>query len=289
MTTDESAQGINLDFGTRRFGAVNWLGLWTLYKKEVHRFIKVAFQTIFAPIISTLLFLLVFMGAWGARGTGILMENLTTGDVVEFAVTVFLPPGLIMMAIISNAFQNSSSTLIIAKVQGSIVDVLMPPLSAAELTIAIVAGAATRGLLVGFVTALTVAGFTWGDIQPIQHLWAIVYFSLMAAVLMGMIGAIAGMWAEKFDQLALITNFVITPLTFLSGTFYSMRSAWLPDFVLLFSQINPVFYLIDGFRYGFIGVSDASPLTGAVVILALNIVTGGITYYLFKTGYKLKA
>ncbi|MCI5045733.1 MAG: ABC transporter permease, partial [Aquisalinus sp.] len=105
----------------------------------------------------------------------------------------------------------------------------------------------------------------------------------------GMIGAIAGMWAEKFDQLALITNFVITPLTFLSGTFYSMRSAWLPDFVLLFSQINPVFYLIDGFRYGFIGVSDASPLTGAAVILALNIVTGGITYYLFKTGYKLKA
>ncbi|WP_306251703.1 ABC transporter permease [Parvularcula sp. IMCC14364] len=291
MTTENSTTATPhaTAFGTRRFGAVNWLGLWTLYQKEVRRFTKVAFQTIFAPIISTLLFLLVFMGAWGARGTGIVMENLATGDLVEFAVTVFLPPGLIMMAIISNAFQNSSSTLIIAKVQGSIVDILMPPLSAAELMIAIVAGAATRGLLVGFVTALTVTAFTWGDVQPLQHLWAVLYFSAMAAILMGMIGAIAGMWAEKFDQLALISNFVITPLTFLSGTFYSMRSAWLPDFVLLFSQVNPVFYLIDGFRYGFIGVSDASPLTGALVILGLNIVTGGITYYLFKTGYKLKA
>ncbi len=270
-------------FGTRRFGVVNWLGLWTLYKKEVRRFTKVAFQTVFAPIISTLLFLLVFMGAWGARGSGIVMEN------VELAVTVFLPPGLIMMAIISNSFQNSSSTLIIAKVQGSIVDILMPPLSAAELTIAIVAGAATRGLLVGLVTALTVWAFTFstGSMQ-ITHLWAVIYFSLVAATLLGMLGAIAGMWAEKFDQLALIANFVITPLTFLSGTFYSMRSAWLPDFVLTFSQVNPVFYLIDGFRYGFIGVSDASPMIGALIVLALNIAVGGLTYWLFKIGYKLK-
>ena len=276
-------------FGARRFGAMNWLGLWTLYKKEVQRFLKVAFQTVFAPIISTLLFLLVFMGAWGARGTGIVMQDLVTKEEIEFAVTLFLPPGLIMMAIISNAFQNSSSTLLIAKVQGSIVDILMPPLSAAELTIAIVAGAATRGLLVGFVTALTVAVFTWSSTPlQVQHLWAILYFAVGAAVLMGMIGAIAGMWAEKFDQLALITNFVITPLTFLSGTFYSMRSDWLPDLVLLFSQVNPVFYMIDGFRYGFIGVSDASPATGALILLALNIIVGGLTFWLFRIGYRLK-
>jgi ABC-2 type transport system permease protein len=277
-------------FGSRHFGAMNWLGLWTLYKKEVHRFLKVAFQTVFAPIISTLLFLLVFMGAWGARGTGIIMQDLTTGQAVELAITLFLPPGLIMMAVISNSFQNSSSSLIIAKVQGSLVDVLMPPLSALELTIAFVAGAATRGLLVGFVTALTVAAFTWTTTPlSVEHWWAVIYFSVMAAVSMGMIGAIAGMWAEKFDELALITNFVITPLSFLSGTFYSMRSEWLPDFVLLFSQVNPVFYMIDGFRYGFIGVSDAAPLTGALVLLGLNIALGVTTYLLFKRGYKLKS
>jgi len=271
-------------FGERRFGHVNWLGLWTLYRKEVHRFIKVAFQTVFAPIISTLLFLLVFMGAWGARGTGIEMEGVT------LAVTQFLPPGLIMMAILSNAFQNSSSSLIIAKVQGSLVDVLMPPLSAAELTVAFVAGAATRGLLVGFVTALTVFGFSLlGEPMQIVNIWPILYFSVQAAIFLGALGAIGGMWAEKFDQLALIQNFVITPLTFLSGTFYSMRSPWLPDWLLAFSHINPVFYLIDGFRYGFIGVSDASPITGAIVVMVLNVATCVLTYLLFKSGYKLKS
>ena len=271
-------------FGKRRFGHVNWLGLWTLYKKEVHRFIKVAFQTVFAPIISTLLFLLVFMGAWGARGAGIEMEGVT------LAVTQFLPPGLIMMAILSNAFQNSSSSLIIAKVQGSLVDVLMPPLSAAELTVAFVAGAATRGLLVGFVTALTVFGFSLlGEPMQIVNIWPILYFSVQAAIFLGALGAIGGMWAEKFDQLALIQNFVITPLTFLSGTFYSMRSPWLPDWLLAFSHVNPVFYLIDGFRYGFIGVSDASPVTGAIVVMVLNVATCVLTYLLFKSGYKLKS
>ena len=280
----DSATHQTITYGDRHFGAVNWLGLWTLYKKEVHRFLKVVFQTVFAPIISTLLFLLVFMGAWGARGAGIEMEG-------QFlAITLFLPPGLIMMAIVSNAFQNSSSSLIIAKVQGTLVDVLMPPLSPAELTIAFVAGAATRGLLVGFVTALTVAAFTWTTTpQIIHHWWAVVYFAVMAAICMGMIGAIAGMWAEKFDQLAMISNFVITPLTFLSGTFYSMRAEWLPDFVLMFSLVNPVFYMIDGFRYGFIGVSDTIPMVGVIFMLCLNIALGVVTYLLFKSGYKLKS
>lgn len=268
----------------RDFGMVNWLGLWTLYKKEVQRFLKVAFQTVIAPIISTLLFLLVFMGAWGASGRTISLEN------VEISFFQFLPPGLIMMAILSNAFQNASSSLIIAKVQGSLVDFMMPPLSAAELTVAFVAGAATRGLLVGFITALTVGGFAWnvGNPMHIAHPWALLYFATMASLMLGMIGVIAGMWAQKFDQLALISNFVITPLTFLSGTFYSVHAPWLPHWVPMASHFNPLFYLIDGFRYGFLGVGDSDPMLGALVSLALTALLGLTCYLLFKSGYKLR-
>jgi len=271
-------------FGERRFGAINGLGLWTLYKKEVQRYMKVAAQTLFAPIITTMLYLTVFLVAFGAD-----RDVTMQGELIPFAA--FLPPGLIMMAVLSNAFQNASSSLIIGKVQGSVVDILMPPLSAAELTIAFTAGAATRGLMVGLVTAVTIAGFmlvTGGPIA-VPHLWAVVFFSVAAAVLLGAVGAIAGMWAEKFDQLALITNFVITPLTFLSGTFYSVKREGLPDWVADVSAFNPLFYLIDGFRYGFIGVSDSNPLTGAFLSLGLCFVACGATYLLFKRGYKLKA
>lgn len=273
-----------LAFGERRFGHVNWLGLWTLYKKEVMRYLKVAAQTVFAPIITTMLYLTVFLVAFGA-GRDVSMQ----GQVIPFAA--FLPPGLIMMAVLSNAFQNSSSSLIIGKVQGSVVDVLMPPLSAAELTVAFVMGAATRGLMVGFVTAVTIAIFMLATGGPfaITSLAAIVFFSVAASVLLGAIGAVAGMWAEKFDQLALITNFVITPLTFLSGTFYSVRKEGLPTWVADVSSFNPLFYLIDGFRYGFIGVSDAPVLRGAVISFLLCLAACGITYALFKRGYKLKA
>ena len=280
----------SMTFGTRRFGAINWLGLWTLYQKEVRRFTKVAFQTVFAPIISTLLFLLVFMGAWGARGSGIEMEG------VSLPITVFLPPGLIMMAIISNAFQNSSSTLIIAKVQGSIVDMLMPPLSPAELTLAIVAGAATRGLLVGFVTALTVSAFTWNSGGlTVLHLWAIVYFAVFAATLFGMVGAIAGMWAEKFDHNAAITNFVVAPLSLLSGTFYTIDRLQEPFYTI--SHVNPFFYVISGFRYGFIGQSDiaghmeagAEPVIWAAGgLLAFNAALALAVFALLKSGWKIR-
>lgn len=263
---------------------MNWLGLWTLYKKEVMRYLKVAAQTVFAPIITTMLYLTVFLVAFGAN-RDVTME----GQVIAFAA--FLPPGLIMMAVLSNAFQNSSSSLIIGKVQGSVIDVLMPPLSAAELTIAFVMGAATRGLMVGFVTAVTIALFmvVTGGPFGIHNLAAIVFFSLAASVMLGAIGSIAGMWAEKFDQLALITNFVITPLTFLSGTFYSVKKEGLPGWVEGVSSFNPLFYLIDGFRYGFIGVSDAPVLRGAVISLGLSFLACAITYLLFKRGYKLKA
>jgi ABC-2 type transport system permease protein len=266
-------------FGERRFGRVNWLGLRTLIVKEVRRFMKVSFQTIFAPVISTILFLIVFIQAFGA----------TRAAINGVPYVEFLAPGLIMMAVLTNAFANSSSSLIIGKVQGSIVDVLMPPLSASELTVAFVVGAAARGLLVGFVTAATSAVFMTLSSSPmaLEHWWAIVFFSVGAALMFGMLGIVGGVWAEKFDQLAAVTNFVITPLTFLSGTFYAIKS--LPEPFLTASHFNPVFYLIDGFRYGFTGAFEAPPLNGVLVTIGINVALGFWCYRLFKSGYKLKS
>lgn len=276
---------VDHEFGARHFGAVNWLGVWTLYKREVLRFLKVAFQTVFAPIITTLLYLTVFLAAFSGSGRNSIMD----GQVIPFAS--FLPPGLVMMAILNNSFQNASSSLIISKVQGSIVDILMPPLSAAELTAAYILGAATRGLLVGFVTLVTISGFsmfTSIGVAP-QSYVTVLYFGVMAAILLGAAGAMAGMWADKFDQLALISNFIITPLTFLSGTFFSVHKPGVPEWVATASHFNPIFYLIDGFRSGFIGVSDASVLTGAVVTFVLVAAAVAATFTLFRRGYKLKA
>lgn len=265
-------------YGARRFGAVNWLGLWTLYLKEVRRFIKVVFQTVVAPVISTLLFLIVFTQAFGDARP----------DVNGVPFIEFLAPGLIMMAVLTNAFTNSASSLIISKVQGSIVDVLMPPLSPAELTVAFIAGAATRGLLVGAVTAVTCASYMalLGSPMAIANLWAIVYFSLVAAVIFGAIGAIGGIWADKFDQMAAVTNFVITPLTFLSGTFYSVDN--LPEPFRTISHYNPVYYLIDGFRSGFTGVEETTPVISIPLTLALALIFSTIVYALIRAGYKLK-
>lgn len=266
-------------FGERRFGAVNWLGLQTLFAKEVRRYLKVSFQTIFAPLISTVLFLVVFIQAVGSGRAAV-------GDV---PYVEFLAPGLVMMAILTNAFANSSSSIIIGKVQGSIVDVLMPPLSASELTVAFVVGAASRGLLVGVVTALTSAAFMAIADTPmsISHPWAALYFAAAAAMMFGMIGVIGGVWSDKFDQLAAVTNFVITPLTFLSGTFYAIGS--LPEPFLTFSRFNPVFYLIDGFRYGFIGAAEAPLAIGVGATLAINVALWVWCYALLKSGYKLKS
>ena len=264
--------------GARRFGAVNWLGLWTFYKKEVQRFLKVVFQTVAAPVMSTLLFLLVFMLAFGANRPSV-------GGV---SYIVFLAPGLIMMAILTNAFANSSSSLIIGKMQGSIVDILMAPLSAAEIATGFIAGALTRGLLVGFVTAVTCAAFMAGsDPMPVSNLLAIVYFALSAAWLFATLGVLSGIWAEKFDQLSAISNFVIQPLTFLSGTFYAISR--LPEPFLSISNVNPVFMLVDGFRYGFTGHAEASILTSVIVTLSLNIILTFVVYRLLKSGYRIKS
>ena len=236
------------------------------------------FQTVIAPVISTLLFLIVFTQAFGG----------VRPDVNGVPFVEFLAPGLTMMAILTNAFTNSSSSIMIAKVQGSIVDVLMPPLSAAELAVAFIAGAATRGLLVGLVTALTCAGYMalYGTPMRLEMFWAAAYFSLIAAVIFGAIGAIGGIWADKFDQMAALTNFVITPLTFLSGTFYSVAN--LPEPFRTISHYNPVYYLIDGFRSGFTGVAEANPLIAAGVTFGLAAFFSGLCYLLLRAGYKIK-
>ncbi len=265
--------------GERRFGPVNWLGLRTLLMKEVRRFLKVAFQTIFAPVISTILFLVVFMQAFGdARA-----------PIAGVPYIEFLAPGLIMMAILSNAFANSSSSLVIGKVQGSIVDVLMPPLSPAELTVAFVVGAAARGLLVGLVAGLTSAFFMAFSSSPMRlvDVGAGLVFSIGGAVMFGMLGVLAGVWAEKFDQLAAVQNFLITPLTFLSGTFYAIGSLSEPFRTI--AHLNPVFYLIDGFRYAFTGEAETNLFAGAAVTFAICGVLGAACYFLFRSGYRLKS
>lgn len=258
----------------RRIGAVNWLGLWTLYKKEVRRFLKVSFQTVLAPVATTLLFMTVFALAIGAR----------RGDVGGVPFTAFLAPGLIMMALINNAFANASSSIIVAKVQGNAVDFLMPPISPAELAVGFIAGAVTRGLIVAAATALVIEPFVR---VGIAHPLALAFFGIGAASVMGMVGLIAGVWAEKFDHLAVITNFLIMPLAFLSGTFYSITI--LPEPFLTISYFNPVFYMIDGFRYGFTGYHDGNLAIGAAVLVVLNLVLGAASYLVLRTGWRLKS
>ncbi|WP_375204560.1 ABC transporter permease [Hyphococcus sp.] len=276
-TADQRALNPAYAFGTRRFGAVNWLGLWTLYVKEVRRFMKVVFQTVIAPVISTLLFLIVFTQAFGG----------VRPDVNGVPFVEFLAPGLTMMAVLTNSFTNSGSSIMISKVQGSIVDVLMPPLSAAELAIGFIAGAATRGFLVGAVTAATCAGYmaVYGTPLEIANIWAILYYAAAAGVMFGAIGAIGGIWADKFDQMAAVTNFVITPLTFLSGTFYSVAN--LPEPFRTISHYNPVYYLIDGFRSGFTGVAEAPFALSIAISATLAFVFAFACYLLIRSGYKI--
>ena len=254
--------------------SINWIGLRTLYGREVRRFIKVYTQTILAPVVTTLLFLAVFTLALG-RGRG---------AVAGVPFVEFLAPGLIMMAILQNAFANTSSSIVIAKVQGNIVDTLMPPLNAHELTFGIALGGATRGILVGFVVALAMS-----VVVPMQlhHVGYILFHGVAAALMLALLGAIGGIWSEKFDHIAAVTNFVVTPLSFLSGTFYSIER--LPELGRTLAHINPFFYAIDGFRYGFIGHSDVVPPVGIAVMLATDAVLWFICWRMFATGYKLKA
>lgn len=264
------------ELGYRSIGRVNWLGLWTLYARESRRFMKVWAQTLAAPAVTTILFMIIFSLALGGRGR----------MVADMPYAQFLAPGLMVMAMLQNAFANTSSSILIAKVQGNIVDTLMPPLSALELTLGFVAGGITRGLLVGLSV-----GFAFflmpGVPVEVHSLWPILYFSFAASMMLSLIGVLTGVWAEKFDHSAAITNFVIAPLSLLSGTFYSIER--LSDGWQIFSSINPFFYMIDGFRYGFIGMSDSSLSTGVAYTLALNILLTIWVYVVFKRGYRLKA
>ena len=257
----------------RHIGAVNWLGLWTHYAKEVRRFTKVGFQTLVAPVVTTLLFLAIFTFALG--------RSMTEIGGVPFER--FLAPGLIMMAIIQNAFSNTTSSLMISKIQGNIVDMLMPPISPGELTLGFVLGGATRGLAVALFVGIVMSLFVP---LRIHDAGMIVFHAASAALMLSLIGVITAVWADKFDQVASITNFVVTPLSFLSGTFYSIER--LPPVWRDVALFNPFFYLIDGFRYGFIGHHDGSLVTGAIVVTAINAGLWWACHRMFATGYKLK-
>ena len=263
----------------RAYGSINSLGLWTLYRREVARFLKVWMQTLFAPVITTLLFMTVFKLAFGDRGQ-------LTGDFEGLVYNNFLAPGLVVMAILQNAFQNSSSSLTIAKVQGSQVDFLMPPLSPLELTIAFIGGAVTRGVMVALVAGVAIHVSGLASLS-IVNAWAVVYFGACAAIMLGALGAMGGIWADKFDHLAAITNFVIVPLTFLSGTFYDIKVMVQPFYTL--ALFDPFFYLIDGFRFGFLGVSNSNLVIGVVVSGALAFLASAATWFMLKSGYKLKS
>jgi ABC-2 type transport system permease protein len=274
---DEEAarRGRTAAMGVRRFGQVNWLGAWTLYRREVQRFLAVWTQTVGAPVATSVLFMVVFTLAFAARRG--------EGDMgVPFEQ--FLAPGVLMMTVIQNAFANTSSSLIIAKVQGNIVDTLMPPLSAGELLAGYVLGGATRGLICAAVIGAII--FPAVGLGIASWAWAAA-FALSASVMLSLIGLLAAMHAEKFDQLAVITNFVITPLSFLSGTFYSVSV--LPEPFWTLSHVNPFFFLIDGFRFGALGMSDTSPWAGIAVVTALNLGLGWATWELLRRGYRLKS
>lgn len=251
----------------------NWLGLYTLYMREVRRFLKVYTQTIIGPIVTTLLFLAVFALALGRAAVGV-------GGVPFLE---FLVPGLVMMAIAQNAFANTSSSIVISKVQGNIVDTLMPPLTAGELTVGIVMGGATRGIVVGLAVSIVMAFFVTFHIHAPLY---IIAHAIGASVMLSLLGVIGGIWSDKFDHIAAVTNFIITPLSFLSGTFYSITR--LPESFQIIAQLNPFFYMIDGFRYGFIGHADASLSVGLWVVFIVNVGLWAICYRMFKRGYKLK-
>ena len=260
--------------GSRRFGLINWVGAWTLYKKEVLRFLIVWIQTIFSPLISSLLFLLVLSLAIGAD----------RGDVLGVPFITFLAPGLISMQVIQQSFSHSSSSFMIGKIQGNIVDLLYAPLSAAEVTISVALAAVTRSVMIAIVSIIVFKLIV--DIEITNYLLLIV-FTLLSSFILGNIGIIAGLWAEKFDHMATVTNFVIVPLSFLSGTFYSIER--LPEILQMISKANPFFYMIDGFRYSFIGKADGSISIGLIYLSVLSFVSWFVTYLLYKKGYKIKS
>lgn len=262
----------------RVYGAVNWIGLWTLCLRETRRFWKVGMQTLFAPVVSSILMLFVFKLAIGGSSSSSMLGGV--------AFSSFLAPGVVMMAILTNAFANTSSSLIISKVQGNSVDFLMPPLSPLELTIGFLSGAVTRGVLVGTVTMVAL----WVlQIIPfnVAQAWAVAYYAIVGSLMMGAVGLLGGIWADKFDHMAAVQNFVIAPLTMLSGTFYPISRLGQPFEAI--SHYNPFFHLIDGFRFGFTGHHEGDLLAGALFVFGVTLALCAFSWHLLRTGYKLKA
>jgi ABC-2 type transport system permease protein len=254
---------------------VNWGGLKTLYIKEVRRFFKVHMQTVWAPAITTLLYLVIFTVALGREGRTVLG--------VPFAD--FLAPGLIMMAMLQNSFANASFSLMVGKMQGTIVDYLMPPLSTGELITALVGAAVTRAFLVGGAVWLVMSLWPGVNVGMAHPGWALA-FGLLGTLMLAFLGVITSIWADKFDQAAMVTNFVVTPLSLLSGTFYSVEQ--LSPLFRTVSHANPFFYVISGFRHGFLGVTDSPLLLGALLLGAINVVLFALCYALLRSGWKIK-
>ena len=257
----------------RQMKGVNWIGLRTFIRKETARFMNVYMQTLIAPLVTLFLFFIVFMLALGG------------GDrqVLGVPFVAFLAPGLLMMTMIQNAFSNTSSSITIAKVQGNIVDVLMPPLSAGEILTGYLVGSLIRGLLIGVIGVAVLAIFL--DVT-IHSIWMVVVFAILGNLLLATLGVLGGLWSEKFDHLAAVTNFIITPMTFLSGTFYPLTA--LPDMWQKIALINPFFYMIDGFRAGFIGVPETDIMTGVLFLTCLNAVLAFLAWQMLDKGYKIK-
>ena len=259
---------------------INRIGLWSLYMKEVRRFLKVQTQTIWAPAVTTLLFLVIFSVALGRQGR----------EVLGVPFSSFVAPGLIVMGMMQNAFANSSFSLLSGKIQGTIIDLLMPPLSEGELMAGIVGAAVTRALAVGGAVGLAIV--LWPGVSlSIAHLWAVIWFGLMGSIMLALMGLATSIWSEKFDHNAAISNFVVAPLSLLSGTFYVIDN--LAPMFQAVSRANPFFYVISGFRYGFLGESDmgegVAPIVQAAVGLGvLNLLMAFIVYRVLKSGWKLK-
>jgi ABC-2 type transport system permease protein len=262
--------------GVPVLSGVNWVGLKTLYIKEVRRFFKVQMQTVWAPAITTMLYLIIFTVALGRGGRTVMG--------VPFAD--FIAPGLIVMAMLQNAFANASFSLLVGKMQGNIVDYLLPPLSTGELIAGLVGAAVTRAFLVGFAVWLAMLLWPGVSVSIREPLW-LLWFGLMGALMLAFLGLLTSIWADKFDHAAAVTNFVVTPLSLLSGTFYSVEQLS-PTFRAI-SHANPFFYVISGFRHGFLGVTDSPLWVGAGGLLALNILLWATCYALLKSGWRIKS
>jgi ABC-2 type transport system permease protein len=259
---------------TKEFGAVNWIGFKSLWLKECNRFISVWQQTLLSPLVSSLLFLTVLSLALGND----------RGDVLGHSFVIFLAPGLIAMSLLTQSFSHSVSSLMIGKIQGNIVDMLYAPLTALEVSMAIILAAIMRSFIIAIISIIV---FSFVVEIPISNIFYIIIFGFLSSFILGSLGFIAGLWAEKFDHTATVTNFIITPLSFLSGVFYSIDK--LPNIFQVISHINPFFYMIDGFRYGFLGQADGSIKFGIIYLTLLSFVMWFIAFYLYKKGYKIKS